>query len=54
MKNWRRIIKFATFFGMVVLMPVLNSCKGRTLENVEPTGDTIEVVIMQDSNDEEK
>ena len=31
--------------GLVVLLPALTACKGRTVENMEPTGDTVEVVI---------
>lgn len=27
-------------------------CKGRTVENMEPTGDTIEVVILKTTEEE--
>lgn len=38
----------ATGTGVVaaILMLGLASCKGRTMENMEPTGDTVEVSIM--------
>lgn len=29
----------------VALLLALSACKGRTTENMEPTGDTVEVVI---------
>ena len=35
-----------------VLTLASSGCKGRTIDNVEPTGDTIEVVIMQDTINE--
>lgn len=34
-----------------VLISCLTSCKGRTMENMEPTGDTVEVVIEQPVDD---
>ncbi|MCH5224804.1 MAG: hypothetical protein J1D77_02350 [Muribaculaceae bacterium] len=48
----RRFINFALFFCIASLACGLSACKGRTLDNVEPTGDTIEVVIMQDTPSE--
>lgn len=34
-----------------LLISCLVSCKGRTMENMEPTGDTVEVVIEQPVED---
>lgn len=42
----RRFINFASVIPVALLVLVLCSCKGRTMESMEPTGDTIEVVIM--------
>ncbi|MCH5242185.1 MAG: hypothetical protein J1F67_07145 [Muribaculaceae bacterium] len=50
MRISRRFINFALIFCIGLLPVVLLSCKGRTAENMEPTGDTIEVVIMQNPN----
>ena len=33
--------------AVALLSIALSSCKGRTMENMEPTGDTVEVVIQQ-------
>lgn len=38
---------FATVLSIIGFTMLLTGCKGRTMENMEPTGDTIEVVIMQ-------
>ena len=46
----RRFINFALISTFIVFLGSLIGCKGRTIDNVEPTGDTIEVVIMQDTN----
>ena len=45
-----RIINFAAASGFVAAILLLASCKGRTAENMEPTGDTVEVVIIQPSD----
>ena len=50
MRISRRFINFALLFCIAALPLALQSCKGRTAENMEPSGDTIEVVIMQDAN----
>lgn len=42
-----RFIKFAKISSLAFLLFLLGACKGRTMENMEPTGDTVEVVIMQ-------
>lgn len=42
-----RFCNFASVTFVGLLMLVMYSCKGRTIDNWEPTGDTIEVVIMQ-------
>lgn len=34
---------------MFFLMVGFGGCKGRTAENMQPTGDTVEVVILQDT-----
>ena len=47
MRYSRRFINFAAAFALALLSLCLGSCKGRTLDDVEPTGQTIEVVIMQ-------
>lgn len=49
MRVSRSFINFATFFCMSLLLLGASSCKGRTINNMEPTGDTVEVVIMQDT-----
>ena len=36
----------------VAMLLSLGSCKGRTMDNMEPTGETIEVVIGQEDSDE--
>ena len=50
MRISRRFINFAQIFCVALLPIALQSCKGRTAENMEPTGDTVEVVIMQNTN----
>jgi len=35
----------ATGVVAVVLLSILGSCKGRRIDNMEPTGDTVDVVI---------
>ena len=45
----RSLSNFAKL-SCIALIILMTACKGRTLDNVEPTGDTIEVVIMQDTN----
>lgn len=48
----RRFINFALFCCVGLLMLAFQACKGRTMENMEPTGDTVEVVIMQQTPEE--
>ncbi|MCH5231226.1 MAG: hypothetical protein J1F43_05460 [Muribaculaceae bacterium] len=45
MRNSRRFINFALFSVLTSFAGLFWSCKGRTAENMEPTGDTIEVVF---------
>ncbi|MDE5869209.1 MAG: hypothetical protein K2H18_03165 [Muribaculaceae bacterium] len=45
MKRNNRKVTAATVVAAVAVLICLGSCKGRTTENVEPTGDTVEVVI---------
>ena len=52
MRVSRRFTKFALLFCIIGSFFTLFGCKGRTADNMEPTGDTIEVVIMQPTNDE--
>ena len=49
MKILRRFINFAIISCMFFLMVGFGGCKGRTAENMQPTGDTVEVVILQDT-----
>ena len=37
---------------IVAALLLLAGCKGRTAENMEPSGDTIEVTIVPTQNDE--
>ena len=37
----------ATFVATVALLLSMSACKGRTLDNVQPTGDTVEVEIEE-------
>ena len=39
----------ATFVVAVAVLSGLTSCKGRTMDNMEPTGETIEVNIVNPS-----
>lgn len=52
MRVSRSFINFALFSCIVIASACFSSCKGRTMENMEPTGDTVEVVILQDSDQE--
>lgn len=52
MKVSRRFIKFALFFCGLMTSTLVSSCKGRTMENMEPEGDTIEVVVTQNNSEE--
>ena len=53
MKNQGK--KFLFFLSVSVLaVPFLNSCKGRTAENMVPTGDTVEVIIKTPGPEEEE
>ena len=51
MRISRSFIKFASIFCLIFLLASLSGCKGRTAENMEPTGDTVEVVVMQNANE---
>ena len=51
MRISRRFINFALIFFIASLASVFTACKGRTIDNVVPTGDTIEVVIIQEVPD---
>lgn len=52
MTNSRSFIKFALFFCITLPLAILvTACKGRTADNMQPTGDTVEVVIMQTTNE---
>lgn len=42
----KRVAATGTGVVAAILMLGLASCKGRTMENMEPTGDTVEVSIM--------
>lgn len=41
----------AAFTAVVLLLTGATSCKGRTMQNMEPTGDTVEVDIITDQGD---
>ncbi|MCH5238613.1 MAG: hypothetical protein J1F38_00145 [Muribaculaceae bacterium] len=50
----RRFINFARLFFCISIfalfsLATFSACKGRTAENMVPTGDTVEVVIMQNN-----
>lgn len=45
MKKNNRKVTAATFVAAVAVLICMGSCKGRTNDNVEATGDTVEVVI---------
>lgn len=47
-----RFSNFALIFCVATILLGVTACKGRTDYNVEPTGDTVEVVIMQDTGNE--
>ncbi|MCM1369234.1 MAG: hypothetical protein NC204_02560 [Candidatus Amulumruptor caecigallinarius] len=44
-RNHHKAIAAASVATIALLSMPLASCKGRTMENMEPTGDTVEVVI---------
>lgn len=46
----KKTIAVAAAMAMVIVSG-LSSCKGRTMENMEPTGDTVEVVIETPETD---
>ena len=50
MKRYFYCLSFLCIFAAV---SALTSCKGRTVHNMEPTGDTIEVVINGETAIEE-
>lgn len=43
MNNMPRV----AFMAAAAMMLLFASCKGRTVENMEPTGETVEVVISE-------
>ncbi len=46
--NMMKTLKTTASLAIVALMALgITSCKGRTNDNVEPTGDTVEVTIAQ-------
>lgn len=49
MRVSRRFINFAVVSCFVFLLVILTGCKGRTIEGMQPTGDTVELVIHQDT-----
>ena len=49
MRFSRSLINFALGCCLILLACMAFACKGRTMENMEPSGETIEVVIMQDT-----
>lgn len=51
MRDSQRFFNFAASISIVAVL-LLSSCKGRTAENMEPTGDTIEVIVAQPQEDE--
>ena len=38
--------RVATIVAFLALVAALASCKGRKMDNMEPSGDTVEVVIV--------
>ncbi|MDE6717317.1 MAG: hypothetical protein K2J70_03905 [Muribaculaceae bacterium] len=42
----------ATFVATTAVLSGLVSCKGRTMENMEPTGDTVEVTVNREAREE--
>lgn len=49
LKKLTVIFSAATVFSAIALM--LTGCQGRTLDNVEPNGDTVEVKIKGDNEE---
>lgn len=49
-KNFIRSMLLLTVSGGALLLP---GCKGRTMENMEPTGDTVEVIINAPEDSDE-
>lgn len=49
MRDSRRFINFASASLLCSFALIAAGCKGRTMENMEPTGDTVEVVIVHSS-----
>ena len=43
----QRFLNFAASMTIVAVLLLLSSCKGKTVDNMVPFGDTIEVVISQ-------
>ena len=43
----QRFLNFAASMTIVAALLLLSSCKGKTVDNMVPLGDTIEVVISQ-------
>lgn len=44
-KSYKKAIVAVSAAAVALLFFLLPSCKGRTMENMEPTGETVEVVI---------
>lgn len=47
MKSFKKLAIAAASVATIVVFTSLPSCKGRKMSNMEPTGDTVEVVIQQ-------
>lgn len=50
MKIVNNVLRLSAAFGLVAVFLLLSACKGRTADNVEPTGETIEVEVNVDSS----
>ena len=48
MKKYQNKATATAFVVAVAMLISLGSCKGRTMDNMEPTGETIEVVVEQE------
>ena len=46
MKRYRSKVTAATLVATVAVLIGLSGCKGRTMDNMVPTGDTVEVEIQ--------
>ena len=52
MRISRSFLNFALSIFLIAIALSFTGCKGRTLDNVEPTGDTIEVAIGQETGEQ--